>query len=202
MNAMFDVICSAVIGGIVLFMIVGFNSTIVEKAGAQTIEVIAQSNLSEVINILEYDFKKIGYRMSGPPDSSIMFADSNKIRFVGDFRNVGSIDTLIYAFDTTTASGKANPKAHILKRTSITQGSSTRSTESINLGITRFKLWYYRAKDTLLAASPTSRPSQIKSLKVAINIESTEPYKQTTMPYLKLNPGVYWERTIKPKNLR
>lgn len=198
---MFDVVCSAVIGGIVLFMLVGFNSTIVEKAGTQTVKVMTQSNLTEVTSILEYEFRKMGYRVLGGFDSSIMYADSNKIRFIGDFRNQENIDTVIYYFDITKPSGKRNLNTHILYRTYIPKGS-TPTTQSINLGITQFRLSYYKMLDTILTANPIPQPSQIKVLKIALNVESTEPYKETTMPYLKLNPGVYWERTIRPKNLK
>jgi len=41
MTAMYDLLCSIVIGGILLLMLVGFNGTITEQAGAQTVRMIA-----------------------------------------------------------------------------------------------------------------------------------------------------------------
>src|ERR1041385_1366176 len=189
MNILLDVISSMIIGGIVLLMLVGFNSNLVQSACVQTLKVITQSNLTTVTNILETDFRKMGYGMFGTPDSAIAYADSNKIIFKGDFQNTGSVDTLIYSFNATVASGKKNPNTRVLYRTYIPKGS-TPSTQPINLGITRFRLWYYRDRDTILTGNPIPATSGIKTIKVAINVESTEPYKETTMPYLKLNPGV------------
>lgn len=204
---MYDLVCSVAIGGIVLVMLVGFNGNIVESASAQTVKVIAQGNLSTVTSILENEFSKMGYRVFGAADSSIIYADSNKIKFIGDFGDQGKVDTVVYSFNPTKLSGHSNLNTRILTRTFTPQGSSP-TTETINLGITRFRLWYYKTRDTALVTNPVSLPSQIKCLKVALNVESTVPYKeQSTMKrnkvsYLKLNPGVFWERLIKPKNLR
>lgn len=197
MNGMFDIVASVVIGGVILAMLVAFNGNIAQNSGAQTIKVLTQTNLTEVTNVLEYDFRKMGYLVGSFPDSAIIYADSNRIRFRGDINNDGVVDTVTYYLDTTVASGYANTKTRILRRAVSFAGGI-----SMNLGITRFRLWYYAATDSILTANPVTQPSQIKSLKVAVNIESTVPYKETTMPYLKLNPGVYWERTMKPKNLR
>ncbi len=197
MNGMFDIVASVVIGGVVLAMLVGFNSNIAVNSGSQTIKVVAQTHLTEVTNILESDFRKMGYRAGSSPDSSIMYADSNKIRFRGDINNDGVIDTVTYYLDQSVPSGFPNTKTRILRRAVSFSGGI-----SMNVGLTRFRLWYYNGGDSIIAANPVPRPSQIRSLKIALNLESTVPYKETTMPYLKLNPGVYWERNIKPKNLR
>ncbi len=201
MNAILDVVCSIVIGGIVLVMVVGFNGNIVEGAGVQTIKVNAQANLTTVTGILENEFNKMGYLILARSDSAIIYADSNKIAFIADFRDQGNMDTIVYSFNPTQRSGHANLNTRILTRTYIPQISNPTS-QSINLGITRFRLSYYRDGDTALVGYPVSRPSQIKAVKVAINLESTVPYKETSMKYLKLNPGVYWERIIKPRNLK
>jgi len=205
MNSAYDLICSAVIGGIVLVMLVGFNSTIVEKSGVQTIKLMTQTNLTKGLEIIEYDFRKMGYRVPSAPDSSIIYGDSSQIKFVGDFQNISRIDTIIYRYDASTASGMNNQNTHPLYRTYIVKGSSS-STTTLNLGFTSFRLRYYMSdvsshQDTLLTSNPISLPSLVRTIRLAVNVESREPYKETSMPYLKLNPGVYWERTIRPCNL-
>jgi len=200
MNAMYDVVCSVVIGGIVFLMLVGFNGNIAESAAAQTIKVIAQTNLTAARGILENEFNKMGYQI-GSQDSAIVYADSNEIAFIGDFRNVGNIDTLDYLLNTTAPSGQANTTTRILYRTSTQMGSAP-TTESINLGITQFRISYFDMAGNPITVYPIAQTSLVKSVKVAINLESTVPYKETTMPYLKLNPGVYWERSFKPRNLK
>ncbi|MBI1804231.1 MAG: hypothetical protein HY033_12635 [Ignavibacteriae bacterium] len=199
MNAMYDVVCSIVIGGIVLVMLVGFNGNIAESAGSQTIKVIAQTNLTTVVSILDFDLRKLGYRITSA-DYAVALADSNKVRFIGDFGNKGKIDTIIYYFDPTTRSGHSNTKTRILYRTFIPQ-AGTSSRMMINTGITKLQFAYYDKAGQPLAL-PVGNTSLIQSLKVSINEESTVPYKETTMKYLKFNPGVYWEQLYKPKNLR
>jgi len=199
MNAMYDVVCSMVIGGVVLSMLIGFNGNIAESAGSQTIKVIAQTNLTTVVSMLDNEFGKIGYRI-GTQDSAIVYGDSSKVTFIGDFKNTGKIDTLTYYFNPSAQSGQLNTKTHILYRTLRPQGLAGPSTISINLGVTSFKFYYFDITGKPLSL-PIARPSLIKSMKVALNLESTVPYKETTMKYLKLNPGVYWERNYKPMNL-
>jgi hypothetical protein len=201
MNAMYDIVCSVVIGGIVLVMLVGFNTNIVQSASVQTIKVMAQTDLTTATSVLENDLKMMGFHVYSKADSAIQYADSNMIKFVGDFQDNGTIDTITYSFNPTAPSGHANKNTRILTRTYTPQGALPGAI-SINLGITRFRLWYYNSGDTALMANPVPAPALIKSLKIAMNVESTVPYKETTMPYLKLNPGAYWERIIKPKNLR
>ena len=199
MNAMYDVVCSVVIGGVVLSMLIGFNGNIAESAGSQTIKVIAQSNLTAVVSMLDNEFNKVGFRI-GTQDSAIIYADSSKVTFISDLRNTGKIDTLSYSYDASGASGQLNKKTHILYRVLKPNGLAGGSTTSINLGITKFKFYYYNITGSPLTL-PIAKTSLIKSMKVVLNVESTVPYKETTMKYLKLNPGVYWERNFKPMNL-
>ncbi len=194
MATLYDIVISLSIGGIFLSMLIGFNGTISEEAVAQTVKMMAQTNLTATTDIIDHEVRKMGYLVSAP-DSTIITADSAKIKFKGDFDANGTIDTLTYSLDPG-ASGNANASTHMLYRTF----NSTRR-QTINVGMTRFRLWYYDANNLPLA-SPVSRPSLIRSLKIAVNIESTVPYKMPNEKYLRANPGVYWERTFKPKNLK
>ena len=194
MATLYDIVISLSIGGIFLSMLIGFNGTISEEAVAQTVKMMAQTNLTATTDIIDYEVRKMGYLVS-TPDSTIITADSTKIKFKGDFDANGTIDTLTYSLDPG-ASGNANTGTHMLYRT-----LNTGKRQTINVGMTRFRLWYYDASNLPLA-SPVSRPSLIRSLKIAVNIESTVQYKMPNEKYLKANPGVYWERTFKPKNLK
>ena len=199
MNAMYDVVCSVVIGGVVLVMLVGFNGNIAESAGSQTIKVLAQTILTAAVSVLNFDFDKLGYRIS-TGDCPFIQADSIRVTFLGDFRNLAKTDTLTYYFDPATRSGHENTKTRILYRTTIPQSKSASKIMS-NLGITKLRFSYYDASGQPMAF-PISNMRLIKSLKVVLNQESTVPYKETTMQYLKFNPGVYWEQTYRPQNLR
>lgn len=196
MYAMYDVICSTVIGGVVLSMLMGFNTQIVEQAGAQTIKTMAQSNLTTTSEIVEFEFRKLGYGVLIRADSCIISADSNKIKFKCDLDNDGLMDTLKYEFNTTSPSGQVNKNTRVLYRT-LNSGTA----QPINIGLTKFKISYYDSTGTLFSSYPVSLPSHINLLKIAMNIESTVPYVPLEEKYMK-NPGVYWERSFKPMNLR
>ena len=68
-------------------------------------------------------------------------------------------------------------------------------TQSINLGLTRFHLAYYNEADQLITENPVKAPSRIRSIRLAMNMESTSPYDT-------IYAGGTWERTITPKNLK
>src|SRR5512140_649883 len=117
MNAMYDVVCSVVIGGIVLVMLISFNGNISESAAGQTIRMTAQTNMTALENIIEFEFRKIGYRVDATPaDSGITYAGCTSITLRGDFNNDGSIDQVRYYFDSTTASGLPNTNTRMLHR--------------------------------------------------------------------------------------
>jgi hypothetical protein len=196
MQTLYDIIISVAIGGIILGMLITFNGNIVQEGCAQTIKMMAQSNLSAIQDVIESPLMKMGYRVAIPTDSAIVIADSNKIKFKGDFDNRGTVDTLTYFLSPTARTGNANTNTRMFYRTLNAQ-----TAQFINVGFTKFRLTYFDANGNPFTTYPVSRPSQIKFIKLALNIESTVPYILNTEKYVKLNPGVYWERTIRPRNL-
>ncbi len=194
MAAMYDVLCSLVISGVVLLMIVTFNGTIVEHAGAQTVRVAAQTNLTTVCDIMAFEMRKMGYNVQLGTDSAIVYADSVRFTFKGATTFGGAVDVITYAYDPTMTPN-ANKKAHILRR--IFNGK----TQLMNVGITQFKFSYYDSSGKVITSYPIANTRAIKSIRIAVNLESTAPYITTDEHYLKMNPGAYWERTIKPPNL-
>lgn len=195
MYTLYDIIISVAIGAIVLSMLIGFNVNIIQEGGSQMMKLIAQTNLTNFEEILEAPLRKIGYRVASP-DSGIVFADSNQIKFKGDFDNNGTVDTLTYFLSPTAPTGNANTNTRMFLRTLNSQPA-----QKINVGVTRFKLVYFGASGTPFTAYPVPRPSQIRSIRLSVNVESTVPYSVLTEKYVKFNPGAYWEQTIRPKNL-
>src|SRR5438046_9552775 len=98
-------------------MLISFDGNITHQGSAQTIKVMAQTNLGAVKDILEFSLRKMGYRVAIPSDSAIVIADSNKIKFKGDFDNNGSVDTITYYLNPTAVTGNANGNTRMLYRT-------------------------------------------------------------------------------------
>lgn len=188
MQQIYDVIGSMLIGGIVLLMLLGFNSNVMEGSATQTFNSTVQSNLTTLTELFEYDMRKLGYRVFASTDSAITYADSNRVTFRSDIDNNGSLDLVTYRFDPNAVSGHPNPRTRILYRT---QNGSTRL---MNIGVTRFRLYYYDDKENLIAGNPIVQPSRIRSVRAVINVESQSPYDT-------IYSGATWQRIIKPKNL-
>lgn len=198
MQYLYDVIGSMVIGGIVLLMLLSFNSSVMEGSAVQTFNTIVQSNITTISDMIEYDFRKMGYRVGSVYDSAIVYAGPMQILFRGDIDNDGDVERVAYFIGMDKSKGKptpvsapvVNPRAMLLFRQVDGVGA-----QQINLGITRFRLAYYDENNNLLAGDPVPVPSRIRSIRLALDIESTSPYDT-------VYSGGTWERTISPKNLK
>ena len=183
MAQILDLVGSTIIGGLVLLMILTLNGYMENTAGVQTMNLSTQENLTALVGMIEYDFAKMGYRVS---DSlKIRVADSTRIVFKTDIDNNGVVDSISYSLDLVLYAATQNPRDRILYR-ALNNGTST----SINLGVTRFRLWYYDSLGNI-----TTWRSKMRAVRLAIDLESTSSLDT-------VYTGACWERTIKPKNLR
>lgn len=184
MNTFLDIVGSTIIGGIILLTILSYNGNLNEASLSQTTSNIVQSNLNSMSQILDFDFKKIGFGVS---DSiKIIIADTSRIVFLSDMDNNGKIDTLAYYLSSIdTLLSTQNPRDRYLFRIMNTQKPL-----STNLGITAFRLWYYDKKGKI-----TTFRSKIRSFKVELYCESIYPLEGNHYPV------AYWNKTINPRNL-
>jgi hypothetical protein len=190
MQELFDIICSFVIGGVILVLLLGFNFNIVEGAATQVYKLSAQTYLTAVTDILENDFRKLGYNAcTSSHDSSITFATDDKLTFKSDINDDGTVELLQYYLDEQPVQGFPNPRLHVLYR--VVNGTS----QAMDVGITSLVFSYYDRSGQPLLSRPVASPSAIRSIKVAMILESKVPYDTTYS-------GVCWERVIYPKNLR
>ena len=183
MNSMIDYIGSMITGGTVFIVMLSYYFNISTTAVSQVFSATTQEDMTSISEILEYDFRKAGY---GVTDSVVFtIADSNRVAIRGDFDDNGVIDTVQYWLSTTQMPESSNPQARILYRRS--NGSTVRLTPN---AITLFGLTYYDPSGAI-----TTDPEQIRSVRISLNMECKLSYD--TQP-----AGEYWERVIKPQNLR
>jgi|ERR1051326_3286992 hypothetical protein len=192
MNYLLDIIFSFIIGGIVIVLLQGLMFNMSRTAGSQTLETIAQTNVTTAADIVMNDIRKIGYGSPGPQDSAIIYADANKIVLKGDLDDNGSYpDSVSYYLGATKPSGNLNPRTRYLYRK-----WQSGPEQVMNLGVTQFQFAYFDRSGNLLASVPNVvRPSQIRSIKVGIATESI-------MPWDKTYASASWEQVITPLNLR
>ncbi len=190
MNSLLDIFGSVVIAGMLFMMIIKLNLFSNQTGCASDNELKLIQNTKTLAEILDYDFRKIGYKYNG---TAIAIADSNHIKFYADLDRNNTVDVLeYYTSDTTVATGTENPRDIILYRkfNGVAMGGPT-------LGLTKIKFTYLDQYNVVTNVLPN-----IKYVKVELWVESTIREMDNTFvnpnhPYL----FTYWEMKINPRNI-
>ncbi len=172
-----DILGSIIIGGVMMTIAYRLSDTMTDRTYNHSGELIIQQNLATVAQIVEYDFRKIGYcknwNLIPDPTKAILFADSSEIKFYTDIDNNGTVDSIHYYLGPTSeCNGTANPRDRLLYRV-----LNDESPQSSNLGVTQFRLVYFDALgDTV--TPPVSTKGGITSIEINLTVESTNAYDQ------------------------
>lgn len=194
-STLIDILGSTIAGGMLMMILFRLNDAAVQNTYNYGNDLIVQQNLVEVVTLLEYDFKKIGYCKDWTkipdPSQAIITADSTSITFLTDQNNDGIVDTMrYYVGSRNDLSGTPNPNDRMLYRV-----VNNATPASANLGITQFNLLYYDALMNLLSF-PITNTSQIQTIQLSITVES--PYS-----YANDYQRVFWRQIrLSAKNLR
>jgi hypothetical protein len=199
-----DILGSMVIGGILLLILFQMNDNAAKNTYNFSGELAVQQNLVTTVEVLEYDFRKIGYcenplALPDPEENAILYADTSDIKFLTDVmvppyndpHGDGILDTLEYQLGPTSElTGTPNPDDRKLYR--IVNGVK----KGVNLGITEFKIKYFR--DSLTAGGTTlaeilpnelpkvytpGSPTGITAMQIDIKVENTAAYNARQNPY-------------------
>src|SRR5260221_7139190 len=101
MESMIDIVGSAVLAGIVILLVFQVNMSLSNANFQTTLDVTTQANAVVFGNILEYDFRKLGYRVPAS-ELAISYADTNgDMKFNADIDNDGKLDSLQYKVTKT-----------------------------------------------------------------------------------------------------
>lgn len=205
-SVILDILGSVIIGGILLLTLFRMNDNATKNTYNFSGELIVQQNLVTTVEVLEYDFRKIGYcedpfALPHPEENAILYADTSRIKFLTDLmvppyddpHGDGIIDTLEYFLGSTSElSGTPNPNDRILYRV-VNNGSA----RGVNLGITKFRIRYFR--DSLTASGSTTlheilpaelpkswvpgTPTGITAVQIDIQVENTASYDAANNPF-------------------
>ena len=176
-NVILDIMGSILIAGILMLSIFRLQNSATEDLYRGTGNLTAQTNLASVVQILETDFKRIGYCADWTqipvPTEAILYADSISIKYLTDVDGNGFIDTMHYYFDPSTdISVTPNPRDRYLYRVEKSQAPV-----NINLGVTQFKMEFYNAIGTKLNF-PIADPREIYSMQIDITVEDVAAYDE------------------------
>lgn len=174
-STLLDILGSVIVGGLLLLILFRLNDATVENNYVYGGEAIAQSNLVEVVQLVEHDFRKIGYcrdwEQIPDPSKSILVANQNSIQFLTDENNDGNLDTISYYLGSVDElSNTPNPNDKMLYR--VLNNSQP---QGANLGVTQFDLFYFDAMGTKLTF-PITVPSEIYTMQINIKVEDVYGY--------------------------
>ena len=197
-STLIDILGSTVVGGLLLLILLRLNDASVENTFTYGGELTVQENLKEVVELLEYDFRKIGYcanwQKIPDPSKAIIAADSHSIAFQTDVDSDGDVDTMRYfTGPTSELTATPNPNDRLLYR--VVNGATPRGS---NLGITQFDMLYFNALgDTI--AFPISVPGEIYTMQINITVENTAAYGDN---YSKDRSAFWRQIRLAARNLR
>jgi len=174
-STLLDILGSTLIGGMLLLILLRLNDSGVQNTYMYGGELIVQLNLVDVVKLLEYDFRKIGFcadwkKLPDPLDY-IVYADSNKITFKTDVDSDGNVDIMTYyTGPTSELANTPNPRDMLLYR--VVNGATPKGS---NLGVTEFKLVYYDQFGNVLS-TPVASPDLIVKMQINIRVEDVYGY--------------------------
>lgn len=176
-NVILDIIGSIIIAGILMLSIFRVNNSSTEDLYKGTGNLVAQTNLATVVQILETDFRRIGYcadwKKIPVPTEAILNADSAGIRYLTDVDKDGNVDTMYYYFDSLTdIPGTPNPRDRFIYRV-----VNSETPVGVNLGVTQFSLEYFNALGSKLNF-PISDPREIFTMQIDITVEDVAAYDE------------------------
>ncbi len=199
-STLLDILGSTIIGGMLLLILLRMNDASVQNTYTNNSELIVQQDLTAVVKLIEYDFRKIGYcanynnPLTADPTKVILLADSNKIQFLTDVADPptypygdGTVDKLEYYIDTANVPSTPNPNDHLLYR--VLNNDTPRGS---NLGITMFQLHYYNTLGSELP-TPVVNLGAIHTIEIDLQVEDMYGFnnKETnTIQY----PTIFWRQ--------
>ena len=191
MNQLLGVVVSIILFGFFILIVMVLNENVIEATYNSTFEKGSQQSIVDFIDILNFDFPKIGHQKI-PPKLKPGLLDSNSIVWYSDFDNNGSLDSLTYTVGEIEDSASPNQNIRHLFR-KINNQTPLR----IGLGIVQFKLTYYDSSMTQISYSQLNNVTgvnKIRSIKVQVRIESQYKYDDDYS-------SAYWEKTFTPRSL-
>jgi hypothetical protein len=175
-STIIDIITSAVVAGLLLLIALRLNAQANESTSVYNGSVILQQNIVTLVAWIEHDFRQIGYCRDWTKirrtSDAFRKADSSDITFWTDVNNLGNKDSIRWYIGPVTdniVNQTPNPRDRLIYRV-VNNGTP----KGWNLGVTQFRLRYFRYNRTLLP-TPVTNPDEIYEVEISISCES--PYK-------------------------
>ena len=198
MNSLLDIFGSVVIAAMLFMLIVKLNLFSNQTSYTSDSELQLIQNTKTLSEIIDYDFRKIGYRHNKSSGPAIIVADSTELEFYSDIDTSGTVDIVrYYTSDSTQASATSNPSDIILNRS--INSSSLMSGPS--LGLVKIRFTYLDKSQAIIPYNLTNTyRDSIKYIRTEMWVENSEPVTDAFADTSRYSV-TYWEFTIYPRNI-
>ncbi|MBT8378557.1 MAG: hypothetical protein KJN64_04960, partial [Ignavibacteria bacterium] len=191
-TTLLDILGSIIVGGILMMIAWRLSEAATEKTYNTSGELSMQQNLATVAQIIEHDFRKIGYcdnhNKIPDPSKAITFADTSSLKFLTDVDSDGTVDSIFYYLGPTSELlSTPNPRDRILYRV-----VNNEAPIGSNLGVTRFFMVYYDALNDSIP-TPITTPGIISSVEINVTVEQVAAYVDSLGGYSEL-PSAFWRQ--------
>lgn len=206
-QVMIDLIGSIVVFGWLLLMSLRVNTQNQENMQTLNGDLLVQENLVAVTQLLEYDFRKIGFCKEPnnltDPTKAILIVDSSWIKFLTDV-DFGSgpdgvLDSVYYFLgDTSQLSQTPNPRDRYLYRQ-----VNGESVHGANLGITSFVLKYFdRMGVPILAPVGATELQKIQTIQITLSVENVYAAKIVETTNQQYSSAFWQQVRLSSRNYR
>jgi len=207
MNA--GLIASYVIAGIILLSMLMMNMRVSNSSVELTLTQLTREKTSTVTDMIYDDFPNMGYNLTNTTNSILTIADSNRIQFYRklDKFSAGNPELITWELTNEPVTETQNPNDVILRRT--VEVNSTTEVTDINLGVTRFRIWYFDEfglstlpEDGEFLPTPVgaAKRDSVRQIYIALELQSPEPLNigfTGNSRYIRSG----WEKRFSPGNL-
>lgn len=198
-QVLIDILGSAIIGGILLLTLLDMKAANTENTYRYSGNQILQSNLISLTEMLDNDFKQIGFGRDSSWSNRLVIASKNRLRFFTDYDANGVKDYIEYNFsgaDNTTP----NPNDLVLSR--IVNGVTT----NYSFGVVNFDFIYRNISGGTVTNTTTQNDrNSINSIQIDVKMQSTYIFKRSDVsdPVYEYNKETEaWRRLYFPYKSR
>ena len=191
MSNLVGVVVSIILFGFFILIVLALNQNVINATYNSTFEKGSQQSIIELVDLLNFDFSKIGHQKT-PPKLKPGSLDSTDIVWYSDIDNNGALDSVTYTLGDIKESKLPNPDIRHLYRK-----INNNNPLQIGLGIVQFKLTYFDSSMTQINYSQLNNAAgvnRIRSIKVQVRVESQYKFEDDYS-------STYWEKTYTPRSL-
>ncbi|MFA8341394.1 MAG: hypothetical protein ACEPO8_00350 [Rhodothermaceae bacterium] len=199
-NTILDIIGSSILGGILLLILFRVHSANSDGVFEYNAELMVQSNLVAAVQILEHDFRKIGYcrNWDSIPNPGLAFLSANRhnITFRSDIDNDGDIDAVrYYVGDVSELGSTPHPNDRKLYRQ-----INGEEPQDIAIGLTQFDMKYFTSLGDSLPV-PVANLGQIHTIQIDITLENTFAVAERYTDSMKYATAFWRQIRLASRNL-